>query len=249
MLRDELVQQTPLSDEVLLAAIRREQPMDPWHLTQVLIANSRLSNEVWWALDQSSVLTGFFLNLLHQYQGQQHPRAVYEQEIILRQGQKSRLQHRLLRHFAQDTIGTGDPVDSMDVVLALDPSPTALMARYWLACSRNDAATAATVEAMLHHVEGAADLRDVGAMLLRAQGNWGALDGGDLQDLEAFAFDEGRPGGAIGWAVQLGLAGLDSLPPAVIPAELRFQWEPRRKPWSNTELLMTAQAPARPVTG
>lgn len=240
LLRDELLQQTPLSDEVLLAAIRREVPMDPWHLTQVLIANSRLSNEVWWALEQGTVLSGFFLNLLHQYQGQQHPRAVYEQEIILRQGQKSRLQHRLLRHFAQDTIGPGDPVDSMDVVLALDPGPTALMARYWLACSRNNAALAASLTAPLNQVDGSDDLIVLGEMLLRAQGNWGDVDGGDLQDLEAFAFEEGRPGSAVGWAVQLGLAGLDSLPPAVIPAELRTLWEPRRRTWTAEDMLLSA---------
>ena len=212
----------------------REVPMDPWHLSQVLIGNSELTNEVWRALEESEVLSPFFLALIDQYQGQQSPRAIYEQEIALRQGQKSRLQHRLLRHYAQDTVSSGDPADSMDDLLAMDPSPTALLARYWLACSRNDAATAATVEASLHEVEGADDVIDLGAMLLHAQGSWSDLQGDDLQALELYAVQEGRQGSAVAWAARIGLAEFDSLPPALIPAELRTLWQPRKRQWEGT---------------
>ncbi|HMQ77728.1 MAG TPA: T9SS type A sorting domain-containing protein [Flavobacteriales bacterium] len=240
VLRDEMLQQSPLSDEVLLAAIWREVPMDPWHLTQVLIGNSELTNEVWRALEESQVLTPFFLAMIDHYQGQQSPRAIYEQEIALRLGQKSRLQHRLLRHYAQDTLSTGDPTDSMDVVLAMDPSPTALMARYWMACSRYDEALAAALTGPLQEVEGTEDLIALGEMLLRAQGNWSDLEGGDLQELENYAFVEGRAGSAAAWAVQLGLADLDSLPPALIPAQLRTLWEPRRRSWAAEDLILSA---------
>ena len=239
VLRDEMLQQSPLSDEVLLAAIWREVPMDPWHLTQVLIGNSELTNEVWQALEESEVLSPFFLAMIDQYQGQQSPRAIYEQEIALRQGQKSRLQHRLLRHYAQDTVSSGDPSDSLDVVLAMDPSPTALLARYWLACSRNDAGTAATVEASLHEVQGADELIDLGAMLLRAQGSWSDLQGDDLQALELYAVQEGRQGSAAAWAARIGLAEFDSLPPALIPAELRTLWQ-RKRQWEGTYDLLQA---------
>ncbi|MBK9274651.1 MAG: hypothetical protein IPM49_08945 [Flavobacteriales bacterium] len=240
VLRDAMLQQSPLSDEVLVAAIWREVPMDPWHLTQVLIGNSELTNEVWQALEESQVLSPFFLAMVDQYQGQQSPRELYEQEIVLRQGQKSRLQHRLLRRYAQDTLSTGDPTDSMDVVLAMDPSPTARLAQYWLACSRSDAATAATLEALLHEVEGADEVIDLGAMLLRAQGSWSDIQGDDLQALELYAVQEGRQGSAAAWAAQIGLAEFDSLPPALIPAELRTLWQPRKRQWEGTYDLLQA---------
>ena len=42
-LRDLLLTKHPLSDEVLRAVLRREQPLDAWHLTQVLLQNSPLN--------------------------------------------------------------------------------------------------------------------------------------------------------------------------------------------------------------
>ncbi|HNK84777.1 MAG TPA: hypothetical protein PKL41_06225, partial [Flavobacteriales bacterium] len=58
-LRSFLLAHGPLSEEALIAAIDREEPMDPWHLTQVLIANSKLSDPIWAELELTGALSPF----------------------------------------------------------------------------------------------------------------------------------------------------------------------------------------------
>lgn len=47
-----------LSDELLLATIARDPPLDPWHVTRMLIQNSKLSEKV-----RSEVKNGEYLPL------------------------------------------------------------------------------------------------------------------------------------------------------------------------------------------
>ena len=229
VLRDEMLLQTPLSDEVLVAAIWREQPMDPWHLTQVLIANSELSNAVWQALEESVVLAPFYLALLDEYEGDPSTRAPYEQEVALRHAQKSRLQHALLRYYAQDSSRTGNMTDSIDLVLTMDTSYSGRRLRYELACHRGDHFLALQLKDDLFGTEGADDLSLIGSLTLHYGTGWDTITGGDLADLEPLALDEGRHGGAVAWGRLLHLRQLDSLPPAIIPEQYRGPWRAKQR--------------------
>ncbi len=63
--RDELVNGSPyLEDEVLIAAIKREIPLTQWHLTEILVWNSRLSRAVMSALYEAQPLTPYQYNLV-----------------------------------------------------------------------------------------------------------------------------------------------------------------------------------------
>ena len=63
--RDELINGSPyLDDEILIAAINREIPLTQWHLTEVLVWNSRLSRDVMNALYEAQPLTPYQYNLV-----------------------------------------------------------------------------------------------------------------------------------------------------------------------------------------
>ncbi|MBK8499372.1 MAG: hypothetical protein IPL52_11295 [Flavobacteriales bacterium] len=68
-LRDTLLANYPLSDSVLITMLKRSEPMDAWHLTQVLIQNSPLSGWVWQSIDENADLPTYFYDLLRLYAG------------------------------------------------------------------------------------------------------------------------------------------------------------------------------------
>jgi hypothetical protein len=65
LLKTLLLQKYPLSDEVMKAAISKTEPMDPWHLTQVMVANAPLSKGLTAFLEDSDVLSDFFMSFVH----------------------------------------------------------------------------------------------------------------------------------------------------------------------------------------
>lgn len=64
-LKNLLLQKYPLSDEVMKAAISKADPMDPWHLTQVMVANAPLSKGLTSFLEDSDVLSDFFMSFIY----------------------------------------------------------------------------------------------------------------------------------------------------------------------------------------
>ncbi len=89
-IRDLLLQKTPLSDSVMKAFIYKLDLMDPWHLTQVLLANSPLTKDVLITLENSEILSGFFMNFIYQAQveGALNLRKLLELEISARETDK-----------------------------------------------------------------------------------------------------------------------------------------------------------------
>ncbi len=63
--RDKLIEGSPyLSDDVLIGAITRKIPLSQWHLTEVLVWNSRLSSKVLDVLYEVQPLTPYQFNLV-----------------------------------------------------------------------------------------------------------------------------------------------------------------------------------------
>ncbi|NNC84376.1 MAG: hypothetical protein HKN79_12440, partial [Flavobacteriales bacterium] len=67
-LKDLLYAKSPLSEEVLKEAIGRSPAMDPWHLTQVMLANTPLDKGVLYTLEESGLLSDFFLSFVYNAQ-------------------------------------------------------------------------------------------------------------------------------------------------------------------------------------
>lgn len=85
--RDLLVQNYPLSDDIMREAIMRATPMDPWHLTQVLLSNAPLSDGLTRFLEDSDVLSVFFMNFIFDanQNGNNNLRQLLELELAHRQ--------------------------------------------------------------------------------------------------------------------------------------------------------------------
>ncbi|MFN6380390.1 MAG: T9SS type A sorting domain-containing protein, partial [Flavobacteriales bacterium] len=90
LIKDLLLQKTPLSDEVMKAFITKIDNMDPWHVTQVLLANAPLTKDVLYALENSESLSGFFMNFIYEAQaiGAINLRKLLELEISARETDK-----------------------------------------------------------------------------------------------------------------------------------------------------------------
>lgn len=101
-LRDLLMARHPLSKAALLAAIDAAEAFDPWHLTQVLVANSPLPGEVFHVLKYGDgVLSPFFMQFVDN--AQQNSSASLERllnaEIAYRQYEKSTIERDIQRYY------------------------------------------------------------------------------------------------------------------------------------------------------
>ena len=112
-LRDLLFAKHPLSDQVLGLLIAREEPLDPWHLTQVLLQNSPLSPGIWRTMLGNELLPPFFMALVNQAQQGAGPtvKQVLEQEVAHRRAELAVQQRVLGTIYARDT--TSIPLDSL----------------------------------------------------------------------------------------------------------------------------------------
>jgi hypothetical protein len=219
-LRDLLLAQSPLSDDVLKQVIQREQPMDPWHLTQVLIANSELSSEIWGVLVEASVLTPYFITILRQYDQNVSLRQLLEQEIALRNKEKARIQHQLVSVWAEDSVTTGR-LDSLNAIYSMDAFGLSVVPQYWLAIERGDAGLAGTLGSVLGQYPDMTDMVNFGNVIAGLDGDVRNASASELAAFEDLAFDTQRAHNALGWAALWATGQTDSLPPMVIPAELR----------------------------
>jgi len=85
-IRDELIQGSPyLDDQVLIAAITRQIPLNQWHLTEVLVWNAKLSRHVMNVLKQVQPLTPYQYNLVLNTDGNSQR---YLLELEIRQREK-----------------------------------------------------------------------------------------------------------------------------------------------------------------
>jgi hypothetical protein len=219
-LRDLLLAQSPLSDDVLKHVIQREQAMDPWHLTQVLIANSELSSSIWGELEETNVLTPYFINILKQYDHNVSLRQLLEQEIALRNNEKARIQHQLVSVWAEDSVTTGR-LDSLNAIYAMDAFGLSVVPQYWLAIERGDAGLADALGSVLGQYPDMTDMVNFGNVIAGLNGDVRNASASELTAFEELAFDTERAHNALGWAALWATGQTDSLPPMVIPAELR----------------------------
>jgi hypothetical protein len=104
-LRDLLLARYPLSREALMAAIDAADSFDPWHLTQVLVANSKLPGDVYLFLKDNQVLSPFFMQFVDDAQtsGIANLRELLQSEISQRSYEKSQAEKGIHRHYLHHT--------------------------------------------------------------------------------------------------------------------------------------------------
>jgi len=103
VLRDYLLARTPLHDDVMIAMLQRKTPMEAWHVTQVLLANCRLSSKVRATLDRVEYLSPYQLNLIANAEDGSQVLPLLQQEIAQLGSQKAKLQTHLLYDLLTDS--------------------------------------------------------------------------------------------------------------------------------------------------
>lgn len=138
-LRNLLIASMPVRDDIQLAAIAREPAMDPWHLSQVLLAAGRLSPDVLIAV--RAALAPYYYNLIMENQGNGDswkPYVEAEMSGVLRDAERAR--HDFARKLLADTIN--DPLDSLWLVMTDAELPGTSVERFHLLLAQGEWAEA-----------------------------------------------------------------------------------------------------------
>lgn len=224
LLRDTLLGNYPLSDSVMINMLKREQPMDAWHLTQVLIQNSPLSPWVWGYVENPNLIPLYFYNQLKQYDQGMGLKQLLEQEIVARQQEAQFTKVLLLDSLANDSTVL-NRLQLIDGLLQADSLGDGLRGRYLLALLNGDDAKAAQLAAALTYAKGVEGLLEWGALYQNHNGDWTQSTPADRDELYQMAMSHAPSGGALAWATLYQLAEIDSLPTPELP--VMFKSRPR----------------------
>lgn len=244
-LRDMLLLHHPLSDEVMRASLKRVEPMDPWHLTQIFIDNSPLEKNFRVEVEQSGVLSPFFLAVLSQFDHGMSTRRALAMEVGRRAEEKARLQHQLLEILAMDTV-IPDPTDSITMVFANDGTGRAAWHQYRHLVRAGDYPAAAELEEEISRDPLSAVELDLGVLAKEVDGDWSTVDPQQQEHLLNLA-SRALPGSERAWAIGLLLGLKADLPPAEHPDLNRSSLAPTEhdSPWYGKPLLGAYPNPAR----
>lgn len=239
-LRDRLMLNSPLSNLVLKAVILREQPMDPWHITQVMVENSPLDPGIHNELNAAGILDSFFKNVVTQAQTGQGPssKQLLQEEWMLRRGQQTRAWAQLGYLWATDTVEPGGE-DSLRLQLHAGNGLDHRMARLARHLHLAEVDEAALVASEFARYESGADrFVAVAEMAMLHEGDWSLLDSAEVDSLWLWA-EQGHQGAALfsGLLVQ-GERGM-------VQREPRFALKTKRMGSAGVEL--SAGAGERPV--
>jgi len=229
-LRAYLLARSPLSDEVLLHMIYRGQPMDAWHLTQVLLANAKLTEQVKKALETSELLNAYMLAIVLNAGSGPTVKDLLVQEVIMRADEKERFFTLALDELATDTI-TPAPADSLRAMLAAHPDPSDYYLLAELEMERGDYAAATDwLDALVTaKAPDPALLRELVSMHQALGGDWQQADAAQRAALATMASST-EPGSAMAWGILYLLNESDEVPTAEEPSnEKSLRLQPARR--------------------
>ncbi|MBX7129163.1 MAG: T9SS type A sorting domain-containing protein [Flavobacteriales bacterium] len=219
-LRSFLLAHGPLSEEALIAAIDREEPMDPWHLTQVLIANSKLSGPIWAELELTGALSPFFYQMVRDHQEDPSIRQILMDELALRAYEKDTEQRLLVLALQEDSTYTGK-LDTLLAILSTDTLGMGRTAAYQLALAHGRSTEAAMLATDLVGDARFEQLLDLGSLQQGLGADWSQAGQSELSSLQSMAATGKQLGRGAAWGILYALGATDSLPTGILPMEYR----------------------------
>jgi len=223
-LRSFLLGKSPLSEEALVQAVVRETPMDPWHLTQVLIANSALSGAIWAALDNTGVLSPFFYNMVREHAEDPSYREILQAEIDQRAMEKELELRLLVQALQEDSTYTGK-VDTLLQVLSTDTLGLGRVVAYQLALAQHRAPESLALEALLAGDARLGQLMSLGQLYRSLGYEWQNAGAAELQSLGAVANGGEVTGRGLAWGIRYTLGATDTLPNGILTFPYRSMRE------------------------
>lgn len=186
-LRDRLLLNSPLSNEVLRAMIERTEPMDQWHVTQVCIENSPLDPGILSLLKPPMLGIFFYQMVLDAQQGLgPSTKQLLQEELMLRRGQQAAAFADVGWLWATDTVNPGGQ-DSLRTNLLHDAGLDHRWERMAMALLAGDMTMAAARFGEVREQNGSMQLQQVIAMGTNHGGNWALLDSTEVDTMVTFA--------------------------------------------------------------
>lgn len=248
-LRDYLLARCPLSDEVLLNVIYREVPMDPWHITQVMLGNAKLTTKVLEALEKSELLNTYMMALVRNAGSGPTVKDLLVEELELRSAEKGRHLTLAVDQLMNDSTTAG-VVDTLYAMLAHAPDVGDLfsLARIAMERDQRDLAHAWLDTLVVKKVPGHEELRELLDMQQAVDNDWSQATNSQRARLKDLASMAG-PGAAFAWAMRYHLGETQDLPLAYLPGATKrlFAASPRRL--TGTAEVQTLQAHPNPTAG
>jgi Secretion system C-terminal sorting domain len=142
--RDLLMQRYPQSDEVLKRLIMEASRLSSWHLTEVFLANSPLSKEILYKIDEANILTSFFMSFLYNADSGASLRRLMELNMLSLATERDQLIQSIARAgltYETDAESEADqPINVNDYLaqLALQEGSTALRIRAAYLAAKGD---------------------------------------------------------------------------------------------------------------
>lgn len=238
-LRDRLLAKHPLSDEVLKIMLDRTVPMDPWHLTQVLLQNSKLNPGILDMVRSKALLAPFFQSMVDQAQHGTGftTKQVLEQEIVQRRLEMTEHLAVLGQLYAMDTIGS--PTDSLKKLLLYDKDKQFLKQRIETLIKLGRFAEAqALLDGDFATQNGKEVMEDLLAMEQSTAGVWKDLSTTDKGKLDHHAA-HGKSGAAQAAGILYSIAYEAPLPQVSFPALTKSRGITGPQPTGNAVTIPT----------
>ncbi|MBL7963078.1 MAG: hypothetical protein JNM31_04450 [Flavobacteriales bacterium] len=242
-LRNALLAAAPkVTDGILIRCVQRDAAMDPWHLTEALLANSPLSPDVLLAVERSQ-LDESFIELVQDGQTGNIPwRRWIEAELGSLRLDAERARHDYLRLMLQDTASV--PLDSLVYMMEYEDLPAAPVERLALLIARGEWTEAeAWVATPDEHglADEEADVWSVVLALAQDPENADTLVQQAHQTLLAIAENDSLPGHATARALLARHLGLGFEEPVILPGEERSMVESLASAPKSKKGLIRAQ--------
>lgn len=246
LLKDLLLEKSPLSDDIMKQLIQKMEVIDPWHLTQVLLANSPLTKDVMVFLEENNVLSPFFMNFIYDSQitGVPNYRALLEFEIASRHTDL----HLASLYLLENAYDINDPnliVEQMEALYEQYPSEDASK---WNLSGSDESFSNEKLE-ILNDLRECTNTKDW-AMLkeieINVNGDWNAISETQLNQIFEIATNKEHGAHAFANAILSTLGEETDLIEPEIPLELRsvFSVEKEGEVLLNDILLETYPNPA-----
>ena len=223
-LRNLLLASSPVSDRVLTAAIERYQPLDPWHLTQVLTENSRLNTGIYALVQRSEQLSPFYMGLVTQAQNGAGPstKQQLEEEVSVRRMQRTQAIAALGWLYGTDTTLAYGADSLRSLVMNTGDEQFAYQRLQTLLAEQNWSAVQTELLGPAGKLNGSVVYQQLAWYGHACGGDWSQLTTAQKNNLVQLQSD-GRSGAAFCAGVLKRIAYTDAMPPVILPRIERAQ--------------------------
>ncbi len=221
-----LLAHTPLSDSVMIELASHFGIMDSWHLTEVLLANCPLTGDVMHALDDSDILSEFFMDFLWDsyYSGNTNWRQFLEMQVAGRASELAEWRGMVVAELMANEDEEFDLTAATKTLAETDGDPSSIL---WLLdyyISINDPVQIDYYMDIIALWPNGQDLITLKEMQIVLQNDWELADATQLAQLQNWVDNQSE--GVYGYALSIlqGLSLTETMPEPEIPMEDRSLW-------------------------